>query len=73
MKNKQLWVRRFLWTTGIVFMLLMAASLLRGRDIDRALSESFIWALVSSAVFNGWRYRQARKGATCAICKETPD
>ena len=73
MKNKQLWVRRYLWTSGIVFMLLMAASLLRGREMDRALSESFTWALVSAAVFTGWRYRQVRKGATCALCKETAD
>ena len=71
MKNKELWVRRFLWTTGIVFMILLGAALLRGRSIDTALSESFGWALISSGVFTGWRYRQVRKGATCALCKDT--
>ena len=71
--KERLWVRRYLWTTGIVFMLLMAASLLRGRATERALSESFTWALLSAAVFTGWRYRQARRGATCALCKDRPD
>jgi hypothetical protein len=73
MKNKQLWVRRYLWTTGIVFMILLAVSLLRGRETDRALSESLIWALVSAAAFTARRYYLARKGATCALCKETAD
>lgn len=73
MKSKQFWVRRFLWMTGIAFMILMAASLLRGRTVDRALSESFTWALVSAAVFTGWRYYQARKGVACALCEDTPD
>ena len=71
MKSKELWVRRFLWTTGIVFMILLGAALLRGRGIDTALSESFVWALISSGVFTGWRYRQARKGSACALCKDT--
>jgi hypothetical protein len=73
MQNKQLWVRRYLRTTCIVFMLLMAASLLRGRETERALAESFTWALVSAAVFTGWRFRQARKGAACALCRQTAD
>lgn len=73
MKSKQFWVRRFLWMTGIVFMILMASSLLRGRTVDRALTESFTWALVSAAVFTGWRYYLARKGVACALCKDTPD
>ena len=71
MKTKQFWVRRFLWVTGIVFMLLMAASLLRGREVERALTESFTWALVASAVFTGRRYHLARKGVACALCRDT--
>lgn len=73
MKSKQFWVRRFLWVTGIVFMILMAAALLRGRTLDTALTESFIWALVSSAIFTGARYYQARRGVACALCKDTVD
>jgi hypothetical protein len=73
MKHKQIWVRRYLRATGIAFMILMAASLLRDRAVERALSESFTWALVSAAVFTGWRYYQARKGSACALCQEEPD
>ena len=47
--------------------------MLRGREMERALSESFIWALVSAAAFTARRYYLARKGATCALCKETAD
>lgn len=73
MKSKQFWVKRFLWMTGMVFMILMAAGLLRGRAMETALSESFIWALISSAIFTGWRYNQARKGVACAMCRDTPE
>jgi hypothetical protein len=73
MKHKQIWVRRYLRATGIAFMILMAASLLRDRAVERALSESFTWALVSAAVFTGWRYYQARKGSACALCQEESD
>ena len=71
MKSKEFWVKRFLWMTGIVFMILMAASLLRGRVMETALPESFMWALISSAVFTGWRYYNARKGVACAMCRDT--
>jgi hypothetical protein len=71
MKSKEFWVKRYLWVAGIVFMILMAAALLRGRGVDTALTESFIWALVAAAVFTGSRYYQARKGIACALCKDT--
>jgi hypothetical protein len=48
-----------------------AASLLRGRAVETALSESFLWALISSVVFTGWRYYQARRGVACALCRDT--
>jgi hypothetical protein len=70
MKSKQFWAQRFLWMTGIVFMILMAAALLRGRTLEIALSASFGWALVSAALFTGWRYYQTRKGVACALCKD---
>lgn len=73
MKSKEFWVKRFLWMTGIVFMILIAASLLRGHAMESALSESFMWGLISSAIFTGWRYKQARKGVVCAVCRDTPE
>ncbi|MDB5908472.1 MAG: hypothetical protein JWP34_2586 [Massilia sp.] len=71
MKTKQFWVKRFLWVTGIVFMMLMAAALLRGRTVEVALTESLVWALISSAIFTAVRYYKARKGEACALCKDT--
>jgi hypothetical protein len=68
MKSKQFWVKRYLWVAGIAFMLLMAAALLRGRAVELALTESFIWAPVSAAVFTGVRYYKASKGSPCALC-----
>jgi hypothetical protein len=73
MKSKEFWVKRYLWVTGIAFMILMAAALLRGRAFEVALTESFLWALVSSAIFTGVRYYKARKGSPCALCKDTVD
>jgi hypothetical protein len=71
MKSTQFWVRRFLWATAIVCMILIAAALLRGRSLDTAMPESFTWALVAGAIFTGSRYYQARKGIACALCKDT--
>jgi hypothetical protein len=73
MKSKQFWVRRFLWMTGSVCMIPVASSLLRGRPLETALSESFTWALISAGIFTGWRYHHARKGIACALCKDTVD
>ncbi|MES2149116.1 MAG: hypothetical protein V4508_04895 [Pseudomonadota bacterium] len=71
MKNKAFWVRRFLWATGMAWMFLMGVYLLRGASVDEVLSEAFVWALVSSAVFTGSRYYKARRGIACALCKDT--
>ncbi|MDL2354735.1 MAG: hypothetical protein QFF03_05725 [Pseudomonadota bacterium] len=71
MKSNEFWVKRYLWVCGMVFMILMAAALLRGRTLDAALTDSFIWALISASVFTGYRYYQARKGVACALCKDT--
>ena len=71
MKSRQFWVKRYLWVAGIAFMILMSAALLRGRTVDTALTESFIWALVTAAIFTGSRYYQARRGKACGFCKDT--
>ncbi|MDB5933428.1 MAG: hypothetical protein JWQ01_772 [Massilia sp.] len=65
------WIGRFCWMTGIVFAILVLAGLLRGRAVEMTLVESVLWALVSSSVFTGWRYYQARKGVACALCRDT--
>jgi uncharacterized membrane protein len=71
MKSTAFWIGRFCWMVGIVFTILLIVSLLRGRAAPTALAESLLWALISSAVFTGSRYYQARKGVACALCRDT--
>jgi hypothetical protein len=62
MKSTEIWVKRFLWLTGVVFMILMGAALLRGGALEDALSGAFGSALVSAGIFTAARYYHARKG-----------
>lgn len=71
MKSKQFWIKRYLWVSAVVFVILMAAALLRGREFGTALSQSLLWALASAAVFTGARYYRASKGIPCPLCKDT--
>lgn len=71
MKSTRFWIGRFCGMAAVAFMVLAAVSLLRGRALEAALAESAIWALVSSAIFTGSRYYQARKGIACALCNDT--
>ena len=71
MKSTGFWVRRYIVVAGGVFVILVAAGLLKGRDLDRAVPESLFWAVVTAAVFTAFRYRSARKGEACALCRDT--
>ena len=73
MKSTASWARRFLWMTGMVFMILMGAALLKGGTLEDGLSGAFGWALVSAAIFTGSRYYYARRGVACALCKDTAE
>jgi hypothetical protein len=71
MKSTQFWIGRFCLVVAVVFAILMAASLLRGRPVGQAFTESVTWAMISSAIFTGSRYTSARKGIACKLCKDT--
>lgn len=71
MKSTGFWVRRFLVVAGGAFVLLVAIGLLKGREIERVLAESLLWAVPSAAAFTAIRYRKARKGEACALCRDT--
>ena len=71
MKSTEFWVKRYLWVTGMVFMVLMTVDLLKGGTLEEGLSSAFGWALVTAAVFTGTRYHHARKGIACAMCRDT--
>ena len=71
MKSTAFWVRRYFVVAGAAFVLLVAVGLLKGREFDRVVTESLLWGLVTSAVFTAVRYRNARKGKACALCRDT--
>jgi hypothetical protein len=71
MKSTRFWIGRFCLVVAITFAILLAASLLRGRPVEKALTESLTWAMIASAIFTGARYTKARKGVVCALCKDT--
>ncbi len=71
MKSTRFWIGRFCLVVALAFVILMAASLLRGRPVQTALTDSITWAMIAAAIFTGSRYYQARKGVACALCKDT--
>ncbi len=62
MKSNEVWVKRFLWMTGVVFMILLGTALLRGGALEDELSGAFGWALASAGIFTAARYYHARQG-----------
>jgi hypothetical protein len=73
MKTNEYWVKMYLFTTGIVTMILIGAGLLRDRALDDVLASSFGWALLSAALYTGRRWYLHRTGAPCAVCVETAE
>jgi hypothetical protein len=66
------WIKRFLTVVALVFVVLTAAALLRGRTLETALVESAIWSVITSAIFTGVRIYRSRKRQYCAICNDVP-
>lgn len=71
MKSTRFWIGRFFLVVAVAFVCLLAASLLRGRPLEKALTESLTWAMIASAIFTGSRYTRAKKGIACALCKDS--
>jgi len=66
------WIGQYLLAASTMFALLIAVDLLRGEAFAGAWPGSLAWAATAAAIFVGSRYRQARKGAACALCKDAP-
>ncbi len=66
------WIKRFVIVVAMVFVVLTAVALLRGRALDAALTESAIWSMITSAIFTGVRIYKSRKRQYCAICNDVP-
>jgi hypothetical protein len=71
MKSKGFWIRRYSVVAGGAYVLLVAVGLLKGRELERVVLESLFWAVVTAAVFTAFRYRSARRGEACALCRDT--
>jgi hypothetical protein len=70
MPAKTYWIGQFLIAVITMFVLLTVVAVVRGQPFEQSWAESLIWALVSSAIFIGSRYRKARKGEDCALCDD---
>ncbi|WP_028104293.1 hypothetical protein [Pseudoduganella violaceinigra] len=67
------WIKRFLAVLAGAFAIICAAQMLKGHDFEYSAMQGAIWAVISAAVFTLARYRQARRGQHCALCKDTPE
>jgi hypothetical protein len=63
-------LRRTVTVFALVFGVLVAVSLIKGRGMGGALEYAALWAFISTAVFAGAQAVQARRGASCEMCEE---
>ena len=57
---------------AIAFFVIAAAHLLRARPLAFAISEAFLWASISAAVYVATRLYNVRRGRECALCQDLP-
>jgi hypothetical protein len=66
------WIRRYVLTLVLAFVVFAGAHLLRGRPFESSVVEALIWSVIFASIFVGTRMYQSRKGVHCAICNDTP-
>ena len=66
------WIKRFLVVFSGVFIVLLAVAVLKDRTFERAVTESAMWAAISSVIFTATRIYHSRKGHHCELCGDTP-
>ncbi|KQZ45023.1 hypothetical protein [Duganella sp. Root1480D1] len=67
------WIKRFLVVLAGAFAIISLAQALRGHAIEYSATQGAIWGVIGAAIFTLARYRQARKGQHCALCRDTPE
>lgn len=67
------WIKRFLVVLMGAFVIICMAQVLRGHDWAYSATQGAIWGVLGAAVFTVARYRQAKKGQHCALCRDTPE
>ncbi len=71
--SKAFWIRRYLMVATLVFGVLMAVALLKGRTLAVGAEDSLLWAAISAAIYVATRYHYAKKGIACAMCRDIPE
>jgi len=66
------WIRRYVLTLVLAFVVFAGAHLLRGRSIESSIVEGLIWAVIFASIFVGTRMYRSRKGEPCAIGNDIP-
>jgi len=66
------WIKRFLAVFSGVFLLLLVVGLLKDRPLRQVVSESALWAAISTAIFIVTRVYYSRRGQRCELCGDTP-
>lgn len=66
------WIGRFAQVLALVFVILLAAEVIKGGNIANGWRDSAIWAGVAAAIFTGSRFYRVRKRQACALCQDTP-
>ncbi len=63
------WGIQYVLAAGSMFALLVIADTRRGTLFADAWQSALAWAVLSSAIFVGARYYQAKRNERCAICE----
>jgi hypothetical protein len=64
------WIGQYLLAASTMFGLLLAIDVAQGTRLADAWPGTLAWSAAAAAIFVGSRYRQARKGADCTLCKD---
>jgi hypothetical protein len=70
--EKTPWIRRYVLTLALGFVVFAGAHLLRGRSFESSVVEGLIWAVIFASIFVGLRTYQSRKGLHSAVGNDTP-
>jgi len=63
------WIIQYIVAVSSMFLLLLVIDLLiRNEVFARAWPSALAWAVVTSALFVGIRYRNMKRGIACGIC-----
>jgi hypothetical protein len=70
--EKMLWIRRYVLTLVLAFVVFSGAHLLRGRPFESSIVEGLIWSVIFASIFVGLRTYQSRKGLHSTIDNDPP-